>query len=423
MENFIDSLEFWAQSYPAANAVVVTILLCLLSWMANWITKRILLRAVRHWVFGTFFGMHDGEEQEEAPMRAIERLSNVVPALVISLGVIWIPHLPEGFVSVVKNVCNAFIILTLSLAVGRGLDWFSEIYHRHADYARRPIKGYIQLVKIGLYVVTAILIVASLMDRSPLILLSGLGAMAAVLMLIFQDTILSLVASVQLNSNDMLRVGDWIEMPNLNVDGEVVDIALHTVKVQNWDKTISTIPTKRLISDAFKNWRGMSESGGRRIKRPLFIDQRGIRFLSKEHRQRLEKMRLIEPYLQDKDEELKSWNAQLAGADEVNYRRLTNIGTFRAYVVRYLKHHPNIHQDMTLLVRQLNPSPEGLPIEIYCFTNTTAWGEYEDIQSDIFDHLLATLPDFGLSIFQQPTGGDLARAFSSSHGEKESGGR
>jgi len=231
-------------------------------------------------------------------------------------------------------------------------------------------------------------------------------------MLVFKDTILSLVASVQLSSNDMLRVGDWIEMPGMNADGDVVDIALHTVKVQNFDKTITTIPTYRLIADSFRNWRGMQDAGARRIKRAIPLDQNAIRFLTPDEIDNLRRFRLLEGYLAGKDAELAEWNAQqsaagVAGSNLVNARRITNIGTFRAYVVAYLKAHPRLTDAMTLLVRQLPPTAQGLPLEIYCFTDTTNWDEYEAIQSDIFDHLLAILPEFQLHVFQEPSGVDV----------------
>ena len=222
-------------------------------------------------------------------------------------------------------------------------------------------------------------------------------------MLIFQDTILSLVASVQISGDGRVRIGDWIEMPSQNADGDVIDIALHTVTVQNWDKTVTTIPTKKLVTDSFKNWRGMEESGGRRIKRSLYLDQHSVRFLDDALRPRIYQFALLDDYLASKREELTQWNTQMAQQhpEPVNARRLTNLGTFRAYVERYLRSHPGIHQDMTLLVRQLAPTEHGLPLEIYCFTASTAWAEYEATQSDIFDHLLAILPEFGLRVFQQ----------------------
>jgi len=259
-----------------------------------------------------------------------------------------------------------------------------------------------------------LLFIAALLDRSPVLLLSGFGAMTAVLLLVFKDTLLSLVASVQLTAQDMVRVGDWIEVPQFGADGDVVDVELHTIKVQNWDKTITTIPTHRLISDSFKNWRGMSVSGGRRIKRALYLDASSIQFMSDEDVERCKRFLLLDGYIAGKEDELDNYNQELAGKTAaernaaVNMRRLTNVGTFRAYALRYLEQHPQIHKGMTLIVRQLPPGPQGLPIELYCFTTTTAWDEYEDIQADIFDHLLAIVPEFNLRLFQQPAGTEFS---------------
>lgn len=395
----------WLEQHPVSHTLLSLAALCLLAWIANWLTKHILLRGLRRLV-----GLSSlAADPKLTPLGIVARLSNIVPALVLTLGVKAVPALPTPLVTVVENVCSAFIVLTVALAVAGALNLANELYQRRPDAHLRPIKGYIQVLKIVVYALAAILMVASLIDRSPLILLSGLGAMAAVLMLIFQDTLLSLVASVQLGSNDMVRVGDWIEMPQLNADGDVIDIALHTVKVQNWDKTITTIPTKRLISDSFRNWRGMSESGGRRIKRSLYLDQQSVHFLSDEECHRLNRFALLDSYLPAKEAELEAWNASLPSgkADRVNHRRVTNLGTFRAYVERYLRSHPGIHQGMTLIVRQLSPTADGLPLELYCFTNTTAWAAYEGYQSDIFDHLLAILPEFGLRVFQHPCGADM----------------
>jgi len=403
--NGFEQLSAMLNAYPWAYTLVALLLLLTAAWLSNWVTKRILVRGAYRMLRATPVGRHADLSQHGV----ISRLANVVPAVVLSAGVAMVPGLPEALVTVVRNVCGAFVVLTLALAVGAALDLANALYQRRPDAASKPIKGYLQVVKIVIFAVAAILMIAALIDRSPLILLSGLGAMAAVLMLVFQDTLLSLVASVQISSNDMVRVGDWIEMPQLNADGDVIDIALHTVKVQNWDKTITTIPTKRLITESFKNWRGMSESGGRRIQRSLLIDQNSVRFFSAAERERLHRFALLRDYLGGKEREIGEWNAKLEaqGRDPVNARRLTNLGTFRAYVECYLRSHPGIHQEMTLLVRQRSPGPEGLPLEIYCFTGTTAWGEYEAIQSDIFDHLLAIIPEFGLRIFQQPGGTDI----------------
>ena len=400
------SLADLGVSSPWAQTAVALAALLVIAAAANWIVKRLVLGFLRK-ILSAW--THPAEAQQIGVIA--RRLSNVAPALVLQHGVYAVPNLPPQVPVLVGNVCSAFVILTIAIALAGGLTLANMVYERQPDAASRPLKGYLQLVKLVIYLGAAILILATLMDRSPLLLLSGLGAMAAVLMLVFKDTILSLVASVQMRSNDMVRLGDWIEMPQVNADGAVIDIALHTVKIQNWDKTITTVPTHRLISDSFKNWRGMSESGGRRIKRALMLDQNSIRFLDPAERADLGKIAVLKPYLDDKVQEIEAWNAARpeSAADLVNARRLTNVGTFRAYVLAYLKSRPDISQDMTMIVRQLAPTEAGLPLEIYCFTTTTAWVEYEQIQGDIFDHLIATLPTFSLRLFQRPSGLDIAQ--------------
>lgn len=390
--------------YPQLETLVAVLVLVLIAGLANWLVKHVLVRG-----FYTVLGRIGGAQTKD--FGVVKRLSHIVPALIISSSVGIIPGLPETVVAVVKNVTGGFIILTIALALGAILEVVNLLYMRRRNAYLKPIKGYIQVIKIVIYAIASILIVATLIDRSPLILLSGLGAMAAVLMLIFQDTLLSLVASVQISSGDMIRVGDWVEMPQLNADGDVIDIALHTVKIQNFDKTITTIPTKRFISDSFKNWRGMQESGGRRLKRSLFIDQHSIHFLTPDELQHLKRFSLLDGYFDDKLSELNQWNSQhvkSSSGDTLDSRRLTNIGTFRAYMEKYIRNHPDIHQTgMSLMVRQLSPTPEGLPVEIYCFTKTVDWAEYEGIQSDIFDHLLAIAPEFNLRVYQAPSGSDM----------------
>jgi miniconductance mechanosensitive channel len=403
----IDPLLALVRTTPWLETTLTLAALVALAYVADWITRRVLLRLIYQAVSATT-NRYDNALLDRG---VISRLAHVVPALVIFMGIPYIPGVAEGAVTVIRNVANGYMILTVALAFGNLLNRLGDIYERtDPDRARnKPIKGYLQLVKIVVFILTAILVIAVLIDRSPLLLLSGLGAMTAVLMLVFKDTILSFVASVQLSSHDMLRVGDWLEMPALNADGDVIDIALHTVKVQNWDRTITTIPTWRLINESFRNWRGMSESGGRRIKRALFLDQTSVRFLTDEERKKLRRIALIDEYLDRKRKELEAYNEKLLaeGRDPVNTRRVTNLGTFRAYVAAYLKAHPRIHGEMIQMVRQLQPGPTGLPLEIYCFTSTTAWIEYESIQADIFDHLYAILPEFGLRVFQEPSGADM----------------
>ncbi len=401
-----DSIRTIAGGYadePWMQSGLALLLLVLFAWIANWITKRIvlkiLLRLLNHLPF-RIEAEHIGS--------IVARLSNIVPAIVIQAGIGAVPHLPIAAVTLVRSLCTAFIILTIAIALSGFLTLLNDLYQRRPHAANRPIKGYVQLGKLLLYGAATILIIAALMDQSPLLLLSGLGAMAAVLMLVFKDTILSLVASVQIGSNDMVRVGDWIEMPKFNADGDVIDIALHTVKVQNFDKTVTTVPTHLLISESFRNWRGMQESGGRRIMRSLMIDQRSVRFLEGSDVEKLAQFAVLRPYLEGKRQEIERWNAEHGAEGTVNGRRLTNVGTFRAYVLAYLQSRSDIAQDKTLLVRQLAPSENGLPMQIYAFANSTVWAEYEGIQADIFDHLMAILPDFDLRLFQRPAGADLA---------------
>jgi len=338
------------------------------------------------------------------------RLAQVLPALIVYVGIPFIPSLAEGVVLLTRNIAMGYMVLMLTLALTAILSAGNTIYSATPSAKNRPLKGFVQLVQIIVWIFGGIMIVAAVLDRSPLLLLSGFGAMTAILLLIFKDTILSLVASVQLTAQDMVRVGDWIEMPQFGADGDVVDVQLHTVKIQNWDKTITTIPTHRLISDSFKNWRGMSQTGARRIKRAISIDVSSIRFQTQDEVDHFKRFALLTDYIETKAKELADYNSGLKTEVEadVNRRRLTNLGTFRAYAFNYLKNHPKIHDGMTLLVRQLELGSEGMPIEIYCFTNTTEWAEYEGIQSDVFDHLLSIVPEFGLRLYQKPAGSDLA---------------
>ena len=343
------------------------------------------------------------------------RVAQVVPSLVIQTGIAAVPHLPAIATTVIRNVAIAVTVLQVARLLCAVLDSIQTQNEDRLEAAEstRSVKSYVQLGKLIILLVAGIVIVATLIDRSPLILLSGLGAMSAVLMLVFKDTILSFTAGVQLAGNDMLRVGDWLQMDQVGADGAVVDMALNTVKIRNWDNTITTIPTWKLMSDSFKNWRGMSESGGRRIKRSLLIDNATLRFLTDTEIQDLEKIALLKPYLDQKIQDIDTYNSDFARkqqgiANEVfNLRKLTNIGTYRAYVNAYLQAHPKLRKDMTLMARSLESTTNGTPLEVYCFTATTAWLEYEGIQGDIFDHLYAILPEFGLLAFQNPSGNDV----------------
>ena len=295
------------------------------------------------------------------------------------------------------------------LIVGAGINAFQDAISDYDARSDVPIKSYAQIAKILGYIVGALMTVAVLTGKSPWVLLSGIGALMAVIILVFRDTILSLVASFTIASNRLVKVGDWIEAPTFGADGDVVDIALHTVKVQNWDKTITTIPTYKLVETSFKNWRGMQDSGGRRIKRAIHLDMNTVRFCDADMLARFEKFELIADYVNQRRHEVEADNSrqQTDLSELVNGRRLTNLGTFRPYVVAYLRSHPKIHADMTFLVRQLAPSPHGLPLEVYVFSADKSWVNYEAIQADIFDHIVAVLPQFGLRVHQGPSGGDV----------------
>ncbi len=390
---------------PALTHAVVIGAIVLLSVVVNFVAKRILLAWIKTLIARTSTRWDDVFMQRHV----FDRLSHLAPALVFYAGApVAFPDLPDLQLGI-RRVALAYMVVIVAVVVDGVLNAIVDIYRTFEVARTRPIKSYVQVGKIFVYLVTAILVLATLLNRSPWGFLSGLGALTAVIMLVFKDTILGFVASIQLGSHDMIRPGDWVEMPKYGADGDVIDISLATVKVQNWDKTVSTIPTYALVSETFKNWRGMSESGGRRIKRALNIDMNSIRFCDEKMLERYGRVRLLRDYIQQKREELTEHNQKVgADADEViNVRRLTNLGTFRAYIVFYLKAHPKIHQNMTFLVRHLAPGANGLPIEIYVFSNDQAWANYEAIQADIFDHILAVVPEFGLRVFQNPTGADF----------------
>jgi miniconductance mechanosensitive channel len=334
----------------------------------------------------------------------LRRVALLAPVVVVYYGVEAFP----GPTQYLLQFVNAALAIVFLLIAGACINAFEDGISEYEARTDVPIKSYTQIAKILVYGIGTLLTIAVLTGKSPWVLLSGVGALMAVLILVFRDTILSLVASFTIASNRLLKVGDWIESPTFDADGDVIGITLHTVKVQNWDKTITTIPTYKLLETSFKNWRGMQDSGGRRIKRAIYLDMNTVAFCDDDMLTRFVRFDLIAEYVRQRQQEVTVDNSRLATdlTVPVNGRRLTNLGTFRAYVAAYLRSHPRIHQDMTFLVRQLSPTPQGLPLEIYVFTNTTAWSEYEGIQSDIFDHLLAVLPQFDLRVFQEPTGSD-----------------
>lgn len=408
MEFFKELLMGYGMSEEASSYLFTTtmiVLVILLCVVANFVTKKIALRLITHVIkknklqWGSAFLEH----------KVFHKFSHIVPAVIIHY---FASAFPDYEVWIEKFVLF-YIVAVIILALNAFLNAVNDIYQNFEVSKARPIKGFIQVLKIAIFIVGGITQISILIDKNPLILLSGLGALSAVLMLVFKDSILGFVAGVQLATNDMVRVGDWVEMPKYNADGDVIDITLNTVKVQNWDKTITMIPSYAFISDSFKNWRGMQDTGGRRIKRSIYIDTMSIQFCTQEMLEHFKKIRYLAEYIENKEKEIEAYNCvnKISRDTRVDGRNLTNIGTFRIYIQNYLQNHPHTHKELTIMVRQLAPDENGLPLEVYCFTNDIRWPNYEAVQADIFDHIFAVAPEFGLRIFQKPSGYDM-RSFS-----------
>lgn len=347
--------------------------------------------------------------------KTLDNVAHIIPAIIVKQTAPLIFLDFANLIPVINKLTDIYIIIAIMIIVLSFLKATEQILRKSPVFLNKPITSYFQLIRIIIYIIIAILVISIFIEKSPLYLLSAFGAISAILLLIFKDTILGLVASVQISANDMVRPGDWIEMPKYNANGEVLTINLNTVKVENWDKTITTIPTYYFITDSFKNWRGMQQSGGRRINRAIHINTRSVKFIDSKLKDRLTTVQLIHDYIIEREKEIEKHNLKhgIDTSQLINGRRMTNIGVFRQYVESYLKSLPAIRKDMTLIVRQLDFNERCLPIELYCFTATTNWAEYEEIQADIFDHLLATVNFFDLEIFQTPSGEDVNKAMSS----------
>jgi miniconductance mechanosensitive channel len=400
---------------PYLRLIVLLILLGIVLYVAFFVTRRYVIRYLHSFLKKTPAKWDD----VLADNKTFENLAHIVPAIIVK---IFVPILFRDFeemVPVVDKMIDIYLVIVGMLVFVSLLRAAEYLVQQSQAFNHKPIASYFQLARIILYITAGITVISLLLNKSPLVLLGAFGAMTAIILLIFKDTILGVVASVQISSNDMVRVGDWIEMPKFNADGDVIAINLHTVKVRNWDKTITTIPTYNLITDSFKNWRGMHESGGRRIKRTILINLRSVRFVDPETRERYKRFYLIRDYITERQAEIERYNAEhdFDTSELINGRRMTNIGVFRKYAEAYLRNHKGVRQDMTLLVRHLAIEDKGLPLEIYCFTNTVVWAEYESIQADIFDHLLSAIPYFGLEVFQQPAGSDIETAIREMRGQ------
>ena len=386
------------------SLIIMFLLIMLICIVANFITKKLVIRIISKVVKKTKFRWDDMLLER----KVFHKLSHIVPAIIIYF---FASALPESFQHFIEKGVMAYLIIMGLVIINSSLNVMNDIYLTYEISKIKPVKGYIQVVKIIVITLGVILVIANLIGKSPLILLSGIGALSAVFMLVFRDSLLGLVAGIQLSTNDMVQVGDWIEMPKYGADGDIIDISLNTVKVQNFDKTITMIPSYALISDSFINWRGMQNSGGRRIKRSLFIDTNSISFCTEEMINNYKNIHYLSDYVIHREREIAEYNKRnkIDQSNPVNGRALTNIGVFRAYISNYLQHHPGINQEMTLMVRQLAPTEHGLPIEIYAFTNDIKWAVYETVQADIFDHLFAVAPEFGIQLFQNPTGNDYKK--------------
>ena len=395
MQNYILSISNEQLYITYAIVIIISFLLYL-------VTRYVILKSISKFFKKTSTNLDDILIEKGV----FNRLSYFFPLIFIyNLKDLLVLH------EVVDRILISIIVLIFISSINAFINALSDIYAKSQYSNRFSIKSYVQIIKLFVNIFGIIIIIALLTGKSPVYFLSGIGALTAVLMLVFKDTILSFVSSIQISSNDLFKIGDWVEAPQFGADGDVIDIALHSVKIQNWDKTISVIPTHKLVDSSFKNWRGMSDSGGRRIKRSIKIDMNSIKFCDNVMIERFKKFKVISDYINQKEIEINKHNLTNNINEEglINGRALTNIGTFRAYIEGYLRNHASIHNEMTFLVRQLTPTANGLPIEIYVFSNDTNWLNYESIQSDIFDHLLAVISEFDLKIFQNPTGDDFRK--------------
>ncbi|MBU2491511.1 MAG: mechanosensitive ion channel family protein [Bacteroidetes bacterium] len=398
---FYNDIIKWLEQNPLILEAVKIFGILFLAYIIYILSKKIIITVIEKIVSKTR-NIYDDILLNETTLK---RLAYIAPLLLIRQFTYYVEQ-AEVFLS---NLIEALIVVLFLATISSLFKSFNKIYENTSKHRDRPIKGYLQIILIVIYIVGTILIIGLLTGQSPWTLLGGIGALTAVLILVFKDTILGFVASIQITSYDLVKVGDWIEVPSLGVDGDVMDIALHTIKVRNFDKTITVIPTHKLIEVSFKNWRGMQETGGRRIKRPIYIDIATVKFCDEELLNKFEKFQLISDYIKQRKAEVDKYNKE-KNIDEsqiINGRRMTNLGTFREYLKSYLKNRDDISKDLTFLIRQLEPGPNGLPIEIYVFATTTEWGKYEEIQSHVFDHIFAVVKEFDLAVYQNPTGNDI----------------
>lgn len=405
LKSYIESQGISPEIALIASGLTGVLLILILSVIVGFVTNRLLLTLLKKQIKRTKTDWDDLLVKH----RVLDRLFMLAPVFTFYVASKYLfAHYPT-FSSFLTHGSAVCIIMLVIVALEATLDVLLEVYNKIGLSFPFPVKSVVQVIKVIIYLVGVVLIISTIIGKTPVYILSGMGALTAVLLLVFKDTILGLVAGIQLTKNDMVRVGDWIEMPKYGADGNVIDLALTTVKVQNFDNTVTTVPTYALISDSFKNWRYMSSSGGRRIKRSFYIDMNSVKFCSEEMLLRFSRIQYISEYIAGKQEEIKKHNEENRVNLEslANGRRMTNLGVLRAYMESYLRNHAMISNDLTLMVRQLEPTPEGLPVQVYCFSVDKAWVNYESIQADIYDHFIAVVPEFDLRLFQRPTGADF----------------
>ncbi|MFP4042671.1 MAG: mechanosensitive ion channel family protein [Bacteroidales bacterium] len=422
-DNFQTWLEHNGLTTDAASFLKIgssIIFIILLAYIAHLIIRKILIVSIHRIVKKSKTKWDDYLVKR----KVIHRLAHLAPALIIYYASkLTLTDSPE-LLSVINTGIYIYLTLTIMITLDAFLSALHDIYLTLPISKERTIKGYIQVAKILIHSGGSILILSQLLGKNPTAIFASLGALAAVLILVFRDTILGFVSSIQLSANNMVKPGDWISMPSRNADGPVIEITINTVKVRNWDKTISTIPTWALINESFQNWRGMEESKGRRIARSIYIDIKSIQFATDEMLNRFKKFKLIRDYINEKQKEIEEFNKKLGITDEdtVSRRRLTNVGIFRKYIEEYLARHPKLHPNeppYITLVRHLQPTEKGLPIQIYVFSKEYSWGNYEKVQADIFDHVFAVIPEFELRVFQNPSGDDFRSLKQLTQGREE----
>ena len=414
LRNIDELLISWGMIPSVAKALdqfVAFAIVLIIAFAADAVCRHILLKAVAHLVRKTKATWDDIVFDH----RVMVHVSRMVAPIIIYIFVpVAFADINSATLAFLQRICLIYIIITFLSFVNSLLKAVYTVYSEREQLRDRPLKGMLQTVQVILWFVGAIIVVSILINKSPVSLLAGLGASAAILMLVFKDSIMGFVSGVQLSANDMLKVGDWIAMPKYGADGTVIEVTLNTVKVRNWDNTITTIPPYLLVSDSFQNWRGMKESGGRRVKRSINIDMTSVKFCTPEMLAKYRKIRLLRDYVEHTEQVIAEYNVEhdIDNSILVNGRRQTNLGVFRAYLTAYLKSLPDVNQELTCMVRQLQPTDHGIPMELYFFCAIKDWVPYEGVQADVFDHVLAIIPEFDLQVFQSPSGRDFQQALS-----------